>query len=100
MEHATVLLEQLASQQPDLGAPGFWLDFLSGMLKPAAATAVVALAVALSFTQRLGVEGEMLFAVARSFLQLSLVGFVLHFIFSQKNTAPWILLAYLFMVST
>ncbi|PUZ59301.1 hypothetical protein GQ55_4G030200 [Panicum hallii var. hallii] len=99
MEHATVLLEQLASQQPDLGAPGFWLDFLSGMLKPAAATAVVALAVALSFTQRLGVEGEMLFAVARSFLQLSLVGFVLHFIFSQKNTAPWILLAYLFMVT-
>ncbi|CAN6173426.1 unnamed protein product [Urochloa humidicola] len=68
------------------------------MLKPAAATAVVVLAVALSFTQRLGIEGEMLYAVARSFLQLSLIGFVLHFIFTQENTTPWILVAYLFMV--
>ncbi|OEL30783.1 UPF0014 membrane protein STAR2 [Dichanthelium oligosanthes] len=99
MEHASVLLEQLAPRQPDLGAPGFWRDFLVGMLKPVAATAVVALAVALSFTQRLGIEGEMLFAIARSFVQLSIVGFVLQFIFSQKNAAPWILLAYLFMVT-
>ncbi|CAN6206806.1 unnamed protein product [Urochloa humidicola] len=98
MEHATALLEQLAPRQPDLGDPGFWRDFLVGMLKPAAATAVVVLAVALSFTQRLGIEGEMLYAVARSFLQLSLIGFVLHFIFTQKNTTPWILVAYLFMV--
>jgi putative ABC transport system permease protein len=52
----------------------------------------------LSFTQRLGVEGETLYAVARSFVQLSLVGFVLHFIFVQKNATPWILLTYLFMV--
>jgi putative ABC transport system permease protein len=98
MEHASVLLEQLAPPQPDLGAPGFWRDFLVGMLKPLAATAAVALAVALSFTQRLGIEREMLYAIARSFVQFSVVGFVLHFIFSQKNTAPWILLAYLFMV--
>ncbi|PAN22589.1 hypothetical protein PAHAL_4G029600 [Panicum hallii] len=99
MEHASVLLEQLAPPQPDLGAPGFWRDFLVGMLKPLAATAAVALAVALSFTQRLGIEREMLYAIARSFVQFSVVGFVLHFIFSQKNTAPWILLAYLFMVT-
>ncbi|CAN6215788.1 unnamed protein product [Urochloa humidicola] len=100
MEHASVLLEQLAPPpQPDLGAPGFWLDFLVGMLKPLAATAVVAMAVALSFTQRLGIEGEMLYAIVRSFVQLSIVGFVLQFIFSQKNAAPWILLAYLFMVT-
>ena len=32
-----------------------------------------------------------------SSLQLSLVSFLLHFIFTQKNTAPCILLAYLFM---
>ncbi|CAN6215787.1 unnamed protein product [Urochloa humidicola] len=98
MEHATALLEQVPPRQPDLGEPGFWRDFLVGMLKPAAATAVVVLAVALSFTQRLGIEGEMLYAVARSFLQLSLIGFVLHFIFTQENTTPWILVAYLFMV--
>ncbi|CAN6162885.1 unnamed protein product [Urochloa humidicola] len=98
MEHATALLEQLASRRPDIGEPGFWRDFLVGMLKPAAATVVVVLAVALSFTQRLGIEGEMLYAVARSFLQLSLIGFVLHFIFTQENTTPWILVAYLFMV--
>ncbi|RLN12219.1 UPF0014 membrane protein STAR2 [Panicum miliaceum] len=100
MEHASVLLEQLAPPQPpDLAAPGFWRHFLVGMLKPLAATAVVALAVALSFTQRLGIEREMLYAIARSFLQFSVVGFVLQFIFSQKSTAPWILLAYLFMVT-
>ncbi|XP_066370822.1 UPF0014 membrane protein STAR2-like isoform X1 [Miscanthus floridulus] len=96
MEHARALLEQMAP--PDLGEPGFWRDFLVGMLKPAAATAVVALAVMLSFTQRLGIEAEMLYAVARSFLQLSLVGFVLHFIFDQKNATPWIL-TYVFMVT-
>ncbi|XP_022680764.1 UPF0014 membrane protein STAR2 isoform X2 [Setaria italica] len=89
MEQATALLEQV---------PGFWRDFLLGMLKPVAATAVVAVAVALSFSQRLGLEREMLFAVARVFLQLSVVGFVLQFIFSQEN-ALWILLAYLFMVT-
>ncbi|CAL4966641.1 unnamed protein product [Urochloa decumbens] len=77
MEHATALLEKLAPRQPDIGNPGFWHDFLIGMLKPAAATAVVVLAVALSFTQRLGIEGEMLYA---------------------ENTTPWILVAYLFMV--
>ncbi|CAN6176955.1 unnamed protein product [Urochloa humidicola] len=98
MEHATALLEQLAPRRPDIGEPGFWRDFLVGMLKPAAATVVVVLAVALSFTQRMGIEGEMLYAVARSFLQLSLIGFVLHFIFTQENTTPWILVAYLFMV--
>ena len=96
MEHARALLEQMAP--PDLGEPGFWRDVLVGMLKPAAATAVVALAVMLSFTQRLGIEGETLYAVARSFVQLLLIGFVLHFIFVQKNATPWILFTYLFMV--
>ncbi|XP_074589363.1 UPF0014 membrane protein STAR2 [Curcuma longa] len=76
----------------------FWVDFLQGMLKPVAALAVVLMAVALSFVQKLKLEGEMIYAIARAFLQLSVIGFVLQFIFAQKNTA-WIILAYLFMVS-
>ncbi|XP_042377442.1 UPF0014 membrane protein STAR2-like [Zingiber officinale] len=75
----------------------FWIDFAGGMLKPVASTAVVAVAVALSFSQNLDLQAEMIYATARCFLQLSLVGFFLHFIFSQK-TAAWILLPYLFMV--
>ncbi|CAL9178771.1 unnamed protein product [Musa hybrid cultivar] len=76
----------------------FWMDFLRGMLKPVAALAVVLMAVALSFTQKLKLEGEIVYAIARAFLQLSIIGFVLQFIFTQKN-AVWIILAYLFMVS-
>ncbi|XP_072960547.1 UPF0014 membrane protein STAR2-like [Typha angustifolia] len=82
----------------DPSDPSFWTDFLKGMLKPLAATTVVLVAVALSFAQKLGLEKEMLYSVARAFLQLSVIGFVLQFIFTQKNTG-WILLAYLFMVS-
>ncbi|KAK1311836.1 Protein ALUMINUM SENSITIVE 3 [Acorus calamus] len=40
----------------------------------------------------------MIYSIARAFLQLSIIGFVLEFIFTQKN-AGWIVLAYLFMVS-
>lgn len=76
----------------------FWVDYLNGMLKPLAATAVVVLAIVLSFIQRLGLEGEMAYSIARAFLQLSVIGFVLEFIFTQNN-AGWIVLAYLFMVS-
>ncbi|KAJ0978439.1 hypothetical protein J5N97_013913 [Dioscorea zingiberensis] len=82
----------------DPSSSDFWIEYLKGMLKPAAATAVVFMAVLLSFLQRLGLEGEMIYAVVRAFLQLSVIGFVLEFIFTQKNAA-WIILAYLFMVS-
>ncbi|CAN6340206.1 unnamed protein product [Urochloa humidicola] len=99
MEHASALLEQVPRPEANLGAPGFWRDFLVGMLKPAAATAVVAMAIALSFAQRLRLEREMLHATGRVFLQLSVVGFVLHFIFAQKNALWIIFLAYLFMVT-
>ncbi|XP_027917409.1 protein ALUMINUM SENSITIVE 3 [Vigna unguiculata] len=76
-----------------------WLvEFLKGMVKPVAATAVVFLAVLLSFYQKLGLELEMVVAILRAFIQLSIIGFVLQFIFNQDN-AGWILLAYLFMVS-
>ncbi|KAK7396531.1 hypothetical protein VNO78_17606 [Psophocarpus tetragonolobus] len=74
------------------------IEFLKGMVKPVAATAVVLLAVALSFYQKLGLELEMVVAIVRAFLQLSIIGFVLQFIFNQDN-AGWIFLAYLFMVS-
>lgn len=74
------------------------LEFLKGILKPLAALVVVAMAAALSYMQRLGLEWEMVYAIFRAFLQLSIIGFVLQFIFNQDNRG-WILLAYLFMVS-
>ncbi|RRT80113.1 hypothetical protein B296_00016857 [Ensete ventricosum] len=80
------------------GQSSSWMGFLGGMIKPVVSTAVVVMAVILSFSQKLGLEGEMVHATVRSFLQLSVVGFVLQFIFAQKN-AGWVLLAYLFMVS-
>ncbi|GLT47864.1 hypothetical protein SLA2020_215230 [Shorea laevis] len=76
-----------------------WLsEFLRGMLKPVAALAVVLMAVILSRYQKLGLEKEMAVSIFRAFLQLSVIGFVLQFIFNQQN-AGWIILAYLFMVS-
>ncbi|KAJ3682797.1 hypothetical protein LUZ60_013024 [Juncus effusus] len=91
-------LENSGLIKMDPSDPTFWKEFLTGMLKPVAATAVVAVAMALSFSQKLSLEKEMLYAIARAFLQLSIIGFVLQFIFTQNN-AGWILLAYLFMVS-
>ncbi|KAB2087337.1 aluminum sensitive 3 -like protein [Gossypium arboreum] len=76
-----------------------WLfEFLKGMVKPVAALTVVLLAVLLSFMQNLGLEKEMIYSIFRAFLQLSIIGFVLQFIFNQDNSG-WIVLAYLFMVS-
>ncbi|KAH1039457.1 hypothetical protein J1N35_041200 [Gossypium stocksii] len=74
-----------------------WLfEFLKGMVKPVAALTVVLLAVLLSFMQNLGLEKEMIYSICRAFLQLSIIGFVLQFIFNQDNSG-WIVLAYLFM---
>ncbi|KAK7378594.1 hypothetical protein VNO80_04039 [Phaseolus coccineus] len=95
------LKPMLASQNHTLLQATDWswmVEFLKGMVKPVAATAVVFLAVALSFYQKLGLEMEMVVAIVRAFIQLSIIGFVLQFIFNQDN-AGWILLAYLFMVS-
>lgn len=76
-----------------------WLkDFLKGMIKPVAALSVVLMAMILSYLQKLGLEGEMMYSIFRAFLQLSIIGFVLQFIFNQRNSG-WIVLAYLFMVS-
>jgi len=73
------------------------LHFAKGMIKPAAALAVVAMAVGLSYLQKLSLEREMVYSVFRAFLQLSVIGFVLQFIFSRQSVA-WIFLAYIFMV--
>lgn len=82
----------------DFWDSSFWIGFLAGMLKPLAATAVVLMAVVLSFSQKLNLEGEMVYSIIRAFIQLSIIGFVLEFVFTQKNAA-WIILAYLFMVT-
>ncbi|KAK8659918.1 hypothetical protein V6N13_030108 [Hibiscus sabdariffa] len=74
----------------------WWFEFLKGMVKPLAALSVVLIAVILSFMQNLGLEKEMVYSIFRAFLQLSIIGFVLQFIFNQDNSG-WIILAYLFM---
>ncbi|XP_030548531.1 protein ALUMINUM SENSITIVE 3-like [Rhodamnia argentea] len=71
--------------------------FAKGMIKPVAALTVVAMAVGLSYLQKLGLEREMVYSIFRAFLQLSVIGFVLQFIFSRQSVA-WIFLAYIFMV--
>lgn len=71
--------------------------FAKGMIKPLAALAVVAMAVGLSYLQKLGLEREMVYSIFRAFLQLSVIGFVLQFIFNRQSIA-WIFLAYIFMV--
>ncbi|XP_024358227.1 UPF0014 membrane protein STAR2 [Physcomitrium patens] len=75
-----------------------WDEFAKGMLRPILALAVVGVAVVVSYSQRLGIEREMAYSVARAFLQLSIIGFVLEFIFTQTNVL-WILLAYCIMVT-
>lgn len=90
--------EELLSSGVGDGNFEWLLEFLNGMIKPLAATAVVLMAVILSYMQKLGLEGEMVYSIIRAFLQLSVIGFVLQFIFSQ-NHAVWIIIAYIFMVS-
>lgn len=99
MESFFFKTNQTLQQLPLADTDWSWMiEFLKGMVKPVAATVVVFLAVALSFYQKLGLELEMVVAIVRAFVQLSIIGFVLQFIFNQDN-AGWILLAYLFMVS-
>jgi putative ABC transport system permease protein len=53
----------------------------------AAALALVAIAVAVSFWQRAGLEEEIGIAVVRSFIQLTAIGFVITFIFDEDRIA-------------
>jgi UDP-glucose/iron transport system permease protein len=59
------------------------IDISLGQL--AATLALVAIAVAVSFWQRAGLEEDIAIAVARSFIQLTAVGFVIKFIFDQNQ---------------
>ncbi|KAG5037634.1 hypothetical protein JHK82_018449 [Glycine max] len=53
---------------PLVGTDWSWMmEFLKGMVKPVAATAVVCLAVALSFYQKQGLELEMVVSIARAY---------------------------------
>ncbi|THG20680.1 hypothetical protein TEA_002301 [Camellia sinensis var. sinensis] len=74
----------------------WFMNYMQGMVKPVLALVLVLLAVILSYMQRLGLGTEMLYSIFRAFLQLTIIGFVLEFIFNQNN-AVWILFAYLFM---
>jgi UDP-glucose/iron transport system permease protein len=53
----------------------------------AATLAIVAVAVAVSFWQRAGLEEDIAVAVVRSFVQLTAIGFVIKFIFDQDALA-------------
>jgi putative ABC transport system permease protein len=59
------------------------LDVTLGQL--AATLVLVALAVAVSFWQRAGLEEDIAIAVVRSFVQLTAVGFVIQFIFDEDR---------------
>jgi len=75
-----------------------WADFSTGMLRPLLALAVVVGAIVVSYSQHLGIEQEMAISITRAFIQLSIIGFVLEFIFNQSNVV-WIFMAYIFMVT-
>jgi putative ABC transport system permease protein len=51
----------------------------------AATLALVALAIGVSFWQRAGLEDDIAIAVARSFIQLTAIGYVIQFIFDQDK---------------
>ena len=55
------------------------------LVEVAAALGLVAVAVAVSLWQRMRLEGDIAVAVARSFVQLTAVGFVIQLVFEQDN---------------
>lgn len=75
-----------------------WNEFVKGMLRPLLALSVVGVAIIVSFSQKLGIEKEMAYSILRAFIQLSIIGFLLEFIFTQTSVL-WILLAYGVMVT-
>src|SRR3954451_22959186 len=59
------------------------IDIGPGQL--AATLVLVAIAIAVSIWQRAGLEEDIAIAVARSFVQLTAIGFVIKFIFDQDR---------------
>ncbi|MBZ8183008.1 ABC transporter permease [Oscillatoria salina] len=57
----------------------------------ALALALMAIAIGLSSWEKLGLENQLFFATVRSLLQLTVVGYILEFVFAIAN--PWLVLA-------
>jgi putative ABC transport system permease protein len=62
------------------------------------AMGMMGIAIALSNWQKLGLEGQLLFATGRSILQLLAIGYILEFIFAINN--PWVVLLILTIMVT
>lgn len=74
-------------------------DFIElDLIDWALALALIGIAIALSSWQRLGLEGHLAFAAARSLLQLLFVGYILAFVFEIDN--PWLVLVVLVVMLT
>ena len=92
----SVSVEGLGSIYDDLAA------FEKGFLKSAASLLVLLAAILVSQWQQLGLEVDMLVSQGRGFLQLTVVGFVLNFIFNQTGLSgiAWMFGAFCLMVTT
>ncbi len=66
-------------------AGGLGLEGLGTVATALLALGLVAVAVALSFYERLGLQGDIGVAVVRSFVQLTAIGFVIEFIFGLES---------------
>ena len=90
-----VSVEGLGSIYDDLAA------FEKGFLKSAASLLVLLAAIMVSQWQKLGLELDMLVSQGRGFLQLTVVGFVLNFIFNQTGLSglAWMFGAFCMMVA-
>jgi putative ABC transport system permease protein len=96
--HYNATLDAMSKHMLAIDWQKIWADFSTGMLRPLLALAVVVGAIVVSYSQHLGIEQEMAISITRAFIQLSIIGFVLEFIFNQSNVV-WIFMAYIFMVT-
>lgn len=60
-------------------------EYSQGLLRVFGSLTLVAVALALSHMNHLGLGSEMVYSIARAFLQLSLIGFVLAFVFQHGS---------------
>ena len=67
-------------------------SFVGAVATALLALGLVAVAVALSLYERLGLQGDTMIAVVRSFVQLTAIGFVIEFIFGLENVGSVALL--------
>lgn len=76
------------------------VQFEEGMGKSFAALTLVGVAMVLASINHLGISKDMAVSVARAFLQLSIIGFILNFIFMQEGWRGLLMIfaAYMFMV--